>query len=96
MKWQPKFAAYNNWPLKSRREARREQAIMEMTGEAAEVLQVATKARRKSIDIPRDKIVDELGDTFWGLVGVMNEFEISFDELTDYNHNKLEERFKDK
>lgn len=87
--WQPKYAAYDSW---TNLEERKLQAIMEMAGEAGEVLSVATKARRKDVDIPREKIIDELGDTFWGLVGVMNEFNISFDEMINHNVNKLTER----
>jgi NTP pyrophosphatase (non-canonical NTP hydrolase) len=90
-KWQPTYAAYNKWD-RIWPEDRQLQAIIEMVGEAGEVLQVATKARRKDRAFDRDKIVDELGDTFWGLVGVMNEFNISFEELCEYNMKKLTER----
>lgn len=92
--WQPKYAAYAKW-LKSdeyTKEERKLQAIMEMAGESLEVLQVATKARRKNTNIPRDKIIDELGDTLWGLVGVMNEFNISWGDLCEYNMKKLANR----
>lgn len=89
--WQPNFASYEikgfDLPTK------KEQAIIEMAGEAGEVLQVMTKARRKGEEIPREQIVDELGDTLWGLVGVMNTFGISFQELCDFNMEKLERRF---
>lgn len=89
--WQPGYAAYNKWD-KIYSEDRKLQAIMEMVGEAGEVLQVATKANRKDTNIPREKIVDELGDTLWGLVGVMNEFNISFEELCEFNIEKLTKR----
>lgn len=88
-KWQPKYAAYDNWEDK---ENRKLQAIMELVGEAGEVLQVATKARRKGKTIDKDKILDELGDTLWGLVGVMNEFDISWTQITNFNTKKLTER----
>lgn len=91
-KWQPTLAAYH--VNKFSKEKRKEQAIIEMVGEAGEVLQVMTKAKRKGIEIPREKILDELGDTFWGMTGIMNEFDISFEEMIEYNFNKLIERYK--
>lgn len=91
--WQPTLAAYDKWP-KALSQERKLQAIMEMSGEALEVLQVATKARRKGLVIPRDKVLDELGDTLWGLVGIMNEFNISWSELCDSNREKLTKRYK--
>jgi NTP pyrophosphatase (non-canonical NTP hydrolase) len=91
-KWQPTYAAYDKWARGFYERDRQTQAIIEMVGEAGEVLQIVTKARRKKAKFPRDKIVDELGDTFWGLVGVMNEFNISFEELCEYNMKKLTER----
>ena len=92
--WQPTYASY---VLKDfDKVSSQEQAIIEMVGEAGEVLQVMTKARRKEELPDREKILDELGDTFWGLCGVMNTFGISFHELTTYNMRKLDERYKNK
>lgn len=90
--WQPKYAAYDKWIKDEYREARREQAIKEMVSEAGEVLGVVTKAHRKEHHIPRGRVLDELSDTLWGLVGVMNEFDISWEEITQYNIKKLTER----
>lgn len=90
--WQPKYAAYGRWNEEKYKNERRLQAIMEMVSEAGEVLGVATKVGRKEHHIPRDRIVDELGDTFWGLVGVMNEFNITFEEMIGFNVSKLEAR----
>lgn len=87
--WQPKYAAYTKWTDK---EKRRQQAILEMASEAGEVLALAQKAQRKGVPIDKTKVLDELGDTFWGLVGIMNEFNISFSELTEYNMTKLTKR----
>lgn len=91
--WQPTFAKYNEWD-KQAKEARRKQAIIEMVSEAGEVLQLVQKANRKGTELPREKVLDELGDTLWGLVGVMNEFNISWSELTEFNMEKLEARNK--
>lgn len=92
--WQPTFAAYTRWDEDKYKDERRAQAVKEMVSEAAEVLGVVTKAHRKENHIPRARILDELGDTFWGVVGIMNEFDISFEELVKYNMNKLMERNK--
>ncbi len=91
--WQPQWASYDKWPQKDK-EARRKQAIIEMVSEAGEVLQLVQKANRKGTELPREKVLDELGDTLWGLVGVMNEFNISWSELTEFNMEKLEARNK--
>lgn len=87
--WQPKYAAYANW---SDSRKRKEQAIREMVAEAGEVEGVVAKSNRKGLPIPRDRIVDELGDVLWGLVGVMNEFNISWQEITEFNMKKLNAR----
>lgn len=94
--FQPRYAAYDKWSntSKSDKEARRKQAIIEMVSEAGEVLQLVQKANRKGSELSREKIVDELGDTLWGLVGVMNEFNISWHELCTHNMDKLNERNK--
>ena len=63
-----------------------------MVCEAGEVLAIVQKSRRKNRPIDRDKIVDELGDTLWGLTGVMNEFDISWKELIEFNMKKLTDR----
>lgn len=89
--WQPTLAAYSGWTDERKR---KEQAIREMVAEAGEVEGVVAKAARKGIAIPRDQIVDELGDTLWGLVGVMNEFDISWYELMQGNMDKLNKRYK--
>jgi NTP pyrophosphatase (non-canonical NTP hydrolase) len=87
--WQPKYAAYNGWTDKRKRQ---EQAIGEMICEALEVKAIEVKASRKGLVLDRAKVVDELGDTFWGLVGVMNEFDITFEEMINYNMDKLNAR----
>lgn len=92
-RWQPRYAAYSGWTDPRKRQ---EQATKEMICEASEVLAEFVKSNRKGKAVNREKIVDELGDTFWGLVGIMNEFNISFYEMVSYNMNKLTERNVDK
>lgn len=87
--WQPTYAAYKNW---SDERKRKEQAIREMVSEAGEVEGVVAKANRKGVSLDRSKIIDELGDVLWGLVGVMNEFNVSWHELCTENMDKLNKR----
>lgn len=89
--WQPTYAAYAKWTDARKRQ---EQAVKEMLCEANEVLAEFVKTNRKGLPVRREKILDELGDTFWGLVGVMNEFNIDFFELAANNMQKLTERNK--
>jgi len=93
LKWQPKYAAYKDWSDKRKKQ---EQAVKEMSCEALEVLALFVKANRKGKAINRDDIVDELGDTLWGLVGVMDQFDISWEELCNYNMEKLTWRVEGK
>lgn len=88
--WQPTYASYeiNNFEKRDKQA----QAIKEMASEAGEVLGILTKADRKGKEISREKVLDELGDTWWGLVGVMNTFNISFSELCEFNMKKLKDR----
>lgn len=91
--FQPQFAAYEKWTDKEEKQI---QAIIEMVSEAGEVLAIVQKAKRKSKSIEREKVLDELGDVLWGLVGVMNTYGFSWSELCDYNIKKLTERNKNK
>lgn len=88
-KFQPKFAAYKDW---ENDEDKRAQAIIEMVSEAGEVLSLVQKAKRKGKKIDKDRVLDELGDVLWGLVGVMNTFDLSWKQVCNYNMKKLEER----
>lgn len=90
-KWQPMYAAYTPWEPSI---DRLEQPVKEMVCEAGEVLALFTKARRKGAVPERGAILDELGDTFWGLVGVMNVYNIDFEEMLNYNIEKLSARNK--
>ena len=92
--FQPKFAAYSKWDEKTRKEDRKQQAILEMVAESGEVLELIQKANRKNKSLDRDRVLDETSDVLWGLVGVMNEFNISWAELTEFNMEKLEARNK--
>ena len=92
--WQPQYASYVIKDFD--KVSSQEQAVIEMVSEAGEVLSIITKARRKEVLPDRNDILDELGDTLWGLVGVMNTFDISWYELMNYNMEKLTTRFENK
>lgn len=72
-----------------------ETSITGLAAEAGELLALVQKSRRKQEHIDREKVVDELGDVLWYMCYVMDAFDISMDELTDYNYNKLTERNKE-
>lgn len=71
-------------------------AITELASEAGECLSLGTKSMRKSVDVDKIKLWDELGDTLWGIAAVMNEAfpERSIEELMTYNKEKLEKRLE--
>jgi len=93
MNWQPTYAAYVKKKFNDK--DAKAQSILEMVSEAGEVLELLTKANRKGKEIDREKIIDEIGDTFWGVAGVLNTFGITFQEMIDFNYSKLEERNKE-
>ena len=69
-------------------------AIEEMLAEAGECLSLSVKAKRRGLPIDKEKLFDELADTLWGYVAVMNEAfpEVSLQDLMKYNVDKLEKR----
>ncbi len=88
-RFQPVYSASKDWDDK---EKKKQQAILELVSEAGEVLALAQKAQRKGKAIDKDKVLDELGDTLWGLVAVMNAFDISWTQICNYNIKKLTDR----
>lgn len=85
--WQPTYAKYP-------RPEGKKYSIIGLAAESGELLGVLQKAIRKNEKVSRDKVVDELGDCLWYLTCVMNEFNISWSELCEFNMNKLTERNK--
>jgi NTP pyrophosphatase (non-canonical NTP hydrolase) len=91
--WQPKFQpAWTKGPINS--ESIREWSILEMCGEAGEVLELLQKACRKDRMIDTDKLKDELSDVLWGFTAILNANGWTYEEVAEYNYNKLEERNK--
>lgn len=60
--------------------------------EMAEVLELFEKAYRKGIELDKDKVMDEIGDTLWCLTAVANACGLDMDEVILHNINKLKER----
>jgi len=69
-------------------------AIEEMVAEAGECLSLTVKAKRKGKKIDKEKLYDELADTFWGLTAVMNEAfpGATLEDLMSHNYRKLKAR----
>lgn len=67
-------------------------AISEMCGEAGEVSSLSAKAVRKGVPIDTDKLLDELGDTLWGIVATAHCAGLSMDEIIEHNIQKLNKR----
>ncbi len=70
-------------------------AATQMTCEAGEVLELFEKAARKGKDIDHEKVLDECGDTLWGLTCVLNTLGLSLDDCIAHNINKLVARQND-
>ncbi len=63
-----------------------------LTSEAGEVAGKIKKYIRgdyESIDIIRDKIIDELGDVLWYITALANELDSSLEEVQEKNTVKL-------
>jgi NTP pyrophosphatase (non-canonical NTP hydrolase) len=89
--WRPTYSLYEKNYVKVD-SAHEEMSVIGLAAEAGELLGVVQKAGRKQVDVDRTKIIDELGDVLWYMCYVMDAFDISMNELTDFNKNKLEER----
>lgn len=63
-----------------------------LAGEAAEVLDLGKKIFFHGKVVPREKIVEELGDVCWYLALLLHTYDISLEALLDINKLKLEAR----
>src|SRR5688572_3847836 len=80
-KWRPTYSQYDKTFELQPWTNHEESSIIGLSAEAGELLGIVQKAKRKGIDIDRDKVIDELGDVFWYLNYVLDAFDISYDEL---------------
>lgn len=69
-------------------------AALALVGEVGEVCDVIKKANiytEQQIDI-REKIKDEVSDVIWQTFALLNSANLTFDEVTDFNVQKLNAR----
>ena len=65
-------------------------AMLQLAAEAGEVVKLWAKHLYKpGHEIDRDKVLDELGDLWYYVRIVAYLFDITIDELTEFNHQKL-------
>lgn len=69
-------------------------ALTGLVSEATEAMSVLHKDFRNSRPIRLDKIKDELSDVWWYFNMCLDEFDLTLNELSEYNKNKLDERNK--
>lgn len=63
-----------------------------LAAEASELMAVVHKAMRKRVPVDLLKAKDEASDVWWYLNKVLDDFGWTFEELSEYNKNKLDER----
>jgi NTP pyrophosphatase (non-canonical NTP hydrolase) len=100
-KWRPTYSKYeckdkDRGPCNPAAEfsPHKTASIVGLAAEAGELLGLVQKAIRKRVPLDRMKVIDELGDVFWYMNYVMDAHGITFDELTDFNKKKLDDRNK--
>lgn len=71
-------------------------AVLELVGEAGEVLEILQKASRRRGGWlnaeDKGKLIDELGDVLWGCAALCNSLGTTMDEVMRQNVEKLEAR----
>lgn len=69
--------------------------IMGISGEAGEVSELFKKYLYHGKTITKEDIINETGDLFWYIANMLNEFDITIDEVFKYNIEKLYNRYPD-
>lgn len=64
-----------------------------LAGEAGEVLEVFKKVRYHDKPYNRLKVADELGDVFFHLVAILNDNDLTLEEIIRVNQAKLNTRY---
>jgi NTP pyrophosphatase (non-canonical NTP hydrolase) len=69
-------------------------AILGLAAEAGEVAGVIEKWLRKddSVGIPKQGLLDEIGDVIWYATEICNQTGITLDEVIEHNISKINER----
>lgn len=65
-----------------------------ISGEAGELLDAVKKHTVYQKPIDRANVVEELGDLCWYMQGVMNNLDITLDEILAHNRAKLAKRYE--
>ena len=68
-------------------------AFMGLAAEAGEVLDVYKKERIYGAPVTKDNYIDELGDVMFYLQAVCNNLGVSFEQIQEYNIEKLTKRY---
>lgn len=68
-------------------------AVTGLNEEAGEVAGLLCREAYKSVNMPHEKWLEELGDVLWYLSAALMAKGITFQELWDYNTKKLEARY---
>jgi NTP pyrophosphatase (non-canonical NTP hydrolase) len=63
-----------------------------LAGEVGELLNKIKKIARDNIQIKREEIISELGDILWYLSETARNFNISLEEVAEYNLKKIRSR----
>ena len=64
-----------------------------LAAEAGEVLDLYKKERIYEMHVYKEKYIDELGDTFFYFQGILNNLDITLEEVQSYNRKKLTKRY---
>jgi len=65
---------------------------LSLSGEVGELLNKIKKIARDNIQIKREEIISELGDILWYLSETARNFNISLEEVAEYNLKKIRSR----
>lgn len=68
-------------------------AVTGLNEEAGEVAGLLCREVYKSVNMPHEKWLEELGDVMWYLTAALMAKGITFQDLWNYNTKKLEERY---
>lgn len=71
-------------------------AITGAMTEVGELADLFKKASYKEENVPRDRIIDEVGDVLWYLQLMLNTVDATFDDAINANIAKLNARYKAK
>jgi NTP pyrophosphatase (non-canonical NTP hydrolase) len=66
---------------------------MGISGEVGETVNYIKKSVYQGHELSRDKIKEELGDTLWYLIALASYYNISLDDIVEYNVKKLRKRY---